>query len=486
MRSVKLTPIKSNELEKLVRSPPPPDFSSFSPTDYRYKVNALIPFLSEEAFVAYKSWAEIALARASAKRKIVPTSVPKEIAKSAESLKAQEVYDEEKKTHHDIIAQLNVLKRRIASEEAKSGLHKPATSMDIVETANSLRYRDAFNAVIIPDIGKLMRAWITIIRKESEVLEIGRTHLQHAEPITFGFATAWFLDRLGNRILEIESAANSLVGKFSGAVGAYNGHLLFVKDPEKFEREVLAESNIKPADISTQIIQPEFVTNLVNYCLLAYGVMANWANDMRHLMRPELAEVWLPSDSSDISISSTMSQKQNPIGFENIVSLWRELKPKIETMYDDLISENNRDLLNSASQRYTPEIFGLFDFSVRRATRISNDIHTSPENMTRNFEMSKHLLMAEPLQILLSSLGRHTAHEEVARLSRVAASTGRSVVDLAFEDKDLKSYMERLTEGQLDLLTHPEKYLGLSKTKPLDIADKWEGVLKKKGLWDIK
>lgn len=451
-------------------------FDQFSPTDYRYAVQELKPYLTEEAFVKYKSKVESALVQVLAKGGVIPQRIADEVTRASEEVMAMKVYAEEEKTRHDIIAQVNMIKNRV-SEEAKSVVHRAATSYDIVDTANAARYREAFKKVIIPDMIKLEKTWINMAKREKDTLQIGRTHLQHAEPITFGFGVAWYIDRFGGGILDVEGAVNSLCGKFSGAVGAYNASSLFVPDPIGFEKEVLGKMDLLPNGISTQIVQPEPVLHLVHYSISSFGILANWADDIRNLMRPEIAEVGLPR-GQDISRSSTMPHKANPVGPENVKSLWKETMPKIITQYMDQISEHQRDLTNSASERYIPEIFALFDYAIRRTNRFSGNLSTHPHNMRRNLEMSRNTITAEPLQLLLASLGYHSAHETIGELADKTVETGKSVVELASEDPRLNPYMEKLSSEQIRILTHPEEYTGWASYKAEEIANYWEQLLK--------
>lgn len=456
-------------------------YNSISPTDYRYQVDYLLPFLSEEAFVKYKSKVEAALALTLAKRRIISQENADKIVRAASKVTAAEVYEEEKETRHDIIAQVNMIKKRLKGK-AKSAVHMTATSFDIVETANAMRYRDAFSQYIISDMVSLEKTWIEIARREKDTLQIGRTHLQHGEPITYGFAMAWYVDRFGEGILNVKEAVEGLRGKFSGAVGAYNASSLFVKDSEKFEKEVLARVGLKPARISTQIAQPEPLANLAHYVITSFGVLANFADDVRKLMMPEIAEVGLPR-GQDVSRSSTMPHKANPIGPENVKSLWKLAKSKIESIYEDLISDFQRDLTNSASQRYVPELFDVFDFAVTRTNRFSKSLKVHPYNMRRNLEMSKGIIPAEPLQLLIASMGYHKAHKVIGELADKAVETGESVVELAQEDSRLSRYVKKIPEDQMKILTDISLYRGQASAKAQKIADIWERKLKELNLW---
>lgn len=453
-------------------------FSSSNPTTYRYNSPELERFLSEEAAIWYQGSVEVGIARAFSGRGQLSKKALREIEKAASEVSAHDVYDEEDRIRHNIVALVNMMRKEMKLEEAKAAVHRAATSFDIIDTANALRYKDAFNDVIIPDAKKLLKAWISIVEREHETLQIGRTHLQHAEPVTFGFSMAWFVDRFGSNLLELKRAVNSLKGKFSGATGSYDALSMFVSDPMAFEIEVLQELGLFPGGISTQIVQPEPVINLVHQSILGFGIISNWANDMRNLMRPEIREVGLPR-GRDVSRSSTMPNKQNPVGWENIVSLWKRLMPSIVTMYLDQNSENQRDLTNSASQRYTAELFDIYDYAIRRATGIAEKLIVNRDGMRRNFELSKGYVIAEPLQLLLASLGRHTAHEEVGRLSDKANAESRSLLEVVREDAELRPYVEKLTPGQIEMLSNPERYTGRSSEKALEVAARWRDELER-------
>jgi adenylosuccinate lyase len=419
-----------------------PKFSLFSPTDYRYYVSNLDKFLSEEAFVKYKAKIEAALARQLARSGICGERIAKEVEQACNTVTAEEVYDEERRTKHDIRALVNVIRSKV-SVSARPFVHLTATSYDVVDTANVLRYRDAVTQIVIPDMVRLEKVFIRLAKMESGSLQIGRTHGQHAEPITFGFAIALYVSRWGNSILQVKRAVKSLVGKFSGAVGSYGSSSLVTKKPEEFETSLLGDLGIKPAEISSQIIPAEPITNLIHSLILSFGVLANFARDMRSLQRTEIGEVAEHFEEHQVG-SSTMPHKRNPINFENVESLWKRFMPHMVTMYIDQISEHQRDLTNSASQRYTPELIVGFDSAVRRMISTLYDEKTNKlklvidkKMMARNLVNSSGEILSEPLYLILAMKGHPDAHETVRRLGMEAESTGMSLTDVMKSKKEL-------------------------------------------------
>src|SRR5206468_6349815 len=124
-------------------------------------------------------------------------------------------------------------------EEAKRSVHLGATSSDIVDTANALRYRECVERVVVPALGVLVARCISIAEAEADTPQIGRTHGRHAEPITFGFAMAEYVSLLDDRIEFLRCVAARLRGKLSGAAGAYNAIGLLTSDPRALERKFL-------------------------------------------------------------------------------------------------------------------------------------------------------------------------------------------------------------------------------------------------------
>jgi len=456
-------------------------FSVCSPTDSRYSVKELNRYLSAEAFVKYKAMVEKALVETLAKRGICPEKVAKEVAAASDSITAQEVAEEESKVIHDIRALVNVIQRKV-SDQAKPYVHLTATSYDIVDTANALRYRQAVESVIVPDMAKLAKIWIELARRERDTIQIGRTHGLFAEPITFGFALAQYVNRWGNRIMKLKESSQTLVGKFSGAVGAYNSSSLFIPDPEEFEKELLSSLGLKPALVSTQIVPPELTTDLIHSIISAWSVLANFSRDMRHLQRSEIGEVGEAFEEERVG-SSTMPHKRNPESFENIESLWKEFVPRMTTKYLDQVSEHQRDLTNSASQRYDTEILMAFDFCVRRLSKVSQKLVVDRANLRRNLDLALPSIVAEPLYLLLASKGHPDAHEYIRRLSLESSRTGRPIVDLALSDQSLQPYLKKLSGKQLELIREPSKYVGIASLKVDKVLGYWEKRLKEENLW---
>lgn len=456
-------------------------FDAISPLDSRFYGGdpqlyaALHPYLSEEGRVRAQAKAEAALARALAEEGIAPASVADAIAAAAERIGAAEVYAEEARIGHDVRALVNRIREQLPAD-ARPFVHLGATSMDVVDTANAWRYREAVERVVVPRLGLLASRLIALAEGEADTTQAGRTHGQHAVPITFGFAIAEYVSRIGGRILFLQASARALPGKLSGAVGAYNAPALLAKDPRALERRYLGHLGLVPASHSTQIVEPEAWSDLAHACVTALGVMANLADDMRHLQRTEIAEIAEGFRAQQVG-SSTMPQKRNPVSFENVKSMWKAFMPRIITTYLDQISEHQRDLTNSASQRFSGELIAATAYAATRLGTSIDGMRIDRDRMKANVGLSKGGIIAEALYVLLAKHGHPDAHEAVRRLTLEAERSGKSTLEHAAVDPELKPILARLTPSERKVLDQPEEYRGLAPDVARDVAKTWRAKL---------
>ena len=451
-------------------------FDSLSPVDYRYWDEDVAKYLSENGFTRYKLRAELALVKALHRLQGCPLDVVREVETACEQVTTEEVYAEEKRIGHDIRALVNCIRAKV-SDRAKSWVHMTATSCDIVDSANAARYKEVVEEVLIPSLVKLEEALIEITLRETGTVQVGRTHGQHAVPITFGFAMAGYVSRLGGSIVTLDELASALTGKFSGAVGAYNASSLFFNDPESFEGSLLAELKIEAAEHSTQIVPPEALTRLLCEVTITAGILANLSDDMRHLQRTEIGEVGEEFGADQVG-SSTMPQKRNPTNFENAKSLWKIVMPRIITVFLDQISEHQRDLTNSASARTYGEVIAYVVSTAKRLTRTMKKLSVDHASLARNLAMQKDLVLAEPLYILLAALGHSEAHEKVRTLTLQAQREKRSLGEIALADTEIMPYIEKMTPHQRQILSDPSLYTGIAAQKARVIAHVWKEQLR--------
>jgi adenylosuccinate lyase len=466
-------------------------FLNLSPLDHRYYLSnrevheALSTYLSEEAAIRYCLKVEIALLKA-----LIPyarnlAADGKKLASDLDDLTGtidpEEVYKEEAKTQHNIRALVNVLKTKVPPR-IRHLVHVGATSVDILDTAFSLRIKDAVRKVVLPLLLDLETELVKRSEQEAETIQVGRTHGQHAVPITFGYAVAEYVSRLGKSIERIEVKSRNLRGKLAGAVGAYNATSMVTADPEKLEAAVLSSLGIEPSEHSTQLVEPEYVLELMLEINTAFGIIANLADDLRHLQRSELGEIREHFSKQQVG-SSTMPQKRNPWNSEHVKSLWKAFMPRVITMFMDQISEHQRDLSNSASQRFVIDFIAGFSFAVKRMIKISSGLYVDKERMKQNLNTAGDAVLAEAAYILLALGGEADAHEVIRRVTLECEKTKKSLASVLKRDSktwniisvQLRKVMKVDPEN---FFSHPELYQGVAANKAKNIAKKYTQIIK--------
>ncbi len=452
---------------------PSANYSALDPLDARYYDPEVAKYLSESSRLAYQAYVEAALAQALAEFGICSQEVADQIEAATAKVTAEIVAEEEKTTKHDIKALVNVIKRDLP-DEAKPYVHFGATSYDIVATALSLQLRDAVNHTVLPRLIELERTLLDLTKRYAETVQVGRTHGQHAVPVTFGFAMAEYVSRLGSSINSIKVLSGKLKGKFSGAVGAYNALSLFVDDPLDFEQKLLARLELEPAPYSTQIIPAENYIRLIDELVVTAGVMANLAHDMRHLQRSEITEVREAFEEGQTG-SSTMAHKRNPWNFENVISLSKQVTAQVVNANLNLASEHQRDLTDSASARFYPIVFASLASMAKRLQNAMAKLEVDEDNMRRNLHMSAGAIAAEPLYLLLEKYGHTTAHEAAKSLALQALDSNRPLYDVASQDSGIADYFAKFTDKEKQILQSPEThYIGLAAKKALSTHDYWQ------------
>lgn len=436
---------------------------------------------------------ELATLRALGQFGIIPHAdlelLTDEIAKEVLAITTTEVDRVEREvTKHDLRAWVR-LAQAILPLPLRRWVHVPLTSYDALDTARALQFSRA-HLVLRPKISQVIEILAGLVRHYADTLMIGRTHGQHALPITVGFWLAKILHRLLDNAEELQRAADRLVGKISGAVGARNAQVglqivgtdRFRRDGGSFQREVLQQLNLPPARISTQIVPPEPLARYLFACCELSATFGQLGRDCRHLMRTEIAEVAEVFEPGQVG-SSTMPHKRNPITFEQLEGMWLRTKAEFGKVLDTLISEHQRDLVGSSVARDYPIIVINLCAQLDALLRPNQQgrpflarLTVDPAACQRNFERSAHLILAEPMYLALQMAGYPgDAHELINRAAvPMAQADGRpliaAVTCLAETDGELAQAVSRIPPPVAQLLAMPERYRGDASEQALQIA----------------
>ncbi|MFH1418892.1 MAG: lyase family protein [Planctomycetota bacterium] len=453
--------------------------NTISPLDSRYRSLApeyyetISDYLSEAANMMYYGRVEAALATALSDFGVAPQDFGERVSAIVEALPFSEVYEEERRIQHNIRALVNCI-QRLLPEKHRPYVHLFATSSDIIDTARAVQYRAFANSVLLPKFLDCTDLLYDLAKRHSNLPQVGRTHGRHAEPTTLGYWAAWHASRLEGRLHALHASFGNLVGKLSGAVGTRAAISLAIEDPGAFEVAVLCKLGLNPGrnELSTQIVQPEPLVDCLHAVTSSFGVLASIADDFRHLMRSEISEIE-EADVPDRVGSSTMPHKINPKDFENVKSFWKTYMPRMTTCYMDQISEHQRDLTNSASQRFTNELLAGFAFATDRLSVAIRGTVINEGALRSNLQEGVSDVASEPLYIALALKGVPRAHETVRQLAKMARETGTSIFTLARQDRSLAPMIRDLPERIADTLDRPGGYLGDAPQKARAAADGW-------------
>ena len=376
-------------------------------------------------------------------------------------------------TQHDIRAVVHQI-QEIVPEPLRRWVHVPMTSYDVIDTGRAYQYTRAHNMVVQPKLLPVLKLLCDHAETHRNTVQIGRTHGQHALPITFGFWIATIMNRLLYNMQAADGYANNLVGKIAGAVGAYNaqkGLGILECGGVRFENAVLARLGLKPADISTQIVPPEPLAYYLHSILMLSGAFGQFGRDGRNLMRTEIAELSEPFETGQVG-SSTMAHKRNPINFENIEGTYFKNVGEFVKVMMTVISEHQRDLVGSTISRDFPTIVvnavSQMDTLMRpnkAGVPFLARVKVNVDACRRNLEYSGDTILAEPLYLALQMHGyRGDAHklinERAMKLIRPGVSLVSAVEELTLEDAELAAAWQQIPGEMHAMFYSPATYIG--------------------------
>ncbi|MCK4822640.1 hypothetical protein KA005_43155, partial [bacterium] len=392
---------------------------------------------------------------------------------------------EKEVTKHDVRAWVRRA-QEIIKGKLSQWVHIPLTSYDALDTARTMQFSNAYRIALKPSIAQVVNLFAEIVEKFADQIQIGRTHGQHALPVTVGFWLATILSRIVDNWEQMDRFHKALRGKISGAVGAHNAQIaLGFNDARKdisFEELVLKKLNLKPARISTQILPPEPLGYFLFSCCMMSAALAQFGRDGRHLMRSEIGEISESFEQGQVG-SSTMPQKRNPINFENLGGTWLKTKNEFGKVLDTLISEHQRDLVNSSVIRDFPIIVINLQHQLNTLLRKNKKgipfisrISVNEDACMRNFQQSATVILAEPLYIALQMAGYEGDAHELINKKLVAKAKDENLLlveVLSLEAKknfSLEQARKRIPKEVWNLLHHPEAYTGDAREKALEVA----------------
>ena len=423
----------------------------------RYGTPEMLKVFEEEARVQRLLDVEAALALAHAEVGDIPRKDAEKIAAMASTkyVKVARVKAIEKEIKHDLASLVRALAEVCGSSGAY--VHLGATSYDIVDTANALQLKAASEI-----IGKKLAALKDVLQKQAarykETVMIGRTHGQHALPITLGFKFAVWGYEVARHIERLNECHHRIVaGKVSGAVGTQAS---LGEHATRIQELVMKRLGISAAEISTQIVQRDRYAEFVCLLGMVASSLENFATEIRELQRPEIGELCESFEKEHQVGSSTMPHKRNPETCERVCGLARIVRSLCIPALENVVTWHERDLTQSSAERFIlPESCILVDYLLFLMGNIVANLRVDEQRMLRNLGLTQGRAMSEAVMMALVAKGvnRQEAHELLRKLTIKSEIEKRHFREILLEDALVSG---KLSEKEIDEALDPKSYLG--------------------------
>jgi len=309
----------------------------------------------------------------------------------------EEIETLDKEIGHDMNAFIGVVQKYINSRYAGE-FHKELTSYDVEEPALAIQTRESID-LIKEDIKTLKVALLARAKEHKWTIMAGRTHGVQAEAITFGLKLLVWYEALNRRLKMLDEAREVInVGKTSGAVGTYTL-------PPVIEEMVCKKLGMKPAKISTQILQRDRHAQVITALAITAGTVEQIATELRRLCQTEIGEVQEPFTQKQKG-SSAMAHKKNPVLLERICGLARVIRNNAGAALEDIATWAERDITQSSVERVIfPDSFQALDYIIDRLTWVIEKMEVFPERMLENLEKTQGTIFSQQVRVWLLEKG---------------------------------------------------------------------------------
>jgi len=399
----------------------------------------------------YRKWLDVELAVCEAwaeAGEIPPQSLQKIKEKAGFSVK--KIEEIEKVVKHDVIAFLTSVAEKVG--EDSRFIHLGLTSYDVVDTSLSLLIREALEKVQ-KDLHPLKETLKEQALQYKKTVMVGRTHGVHAEPITFGVKLLVWYEEVKRHLHRIQNALEVIgYGRISGSVGTYI-HL----DP-KIEVYALKKLGLKPAKVSTQVLQRDRHAEVLFVLALLTASLDKFAVELRHHQKTEVLELE-ESFTKGQKGSSSMPHKKNPVRAERISGLARVIRTNLLAAMENICLWHERDISHSSTERIIfPDSFILTDFILAETTDIIKNWKVNTDRMEENVNLTRGLIFSQSvlLALMKKDVTREQAYQLVQKNSLKAWNESRDFKELIQSDQEIGKI---LSEKEIDACFSLEPYL---------------------------
>jgi len=389
---------------------------------------------SEESKLEKWLQVEIAALEALAHYRYIPKDIPTQIRKKA-NFNIKRIHEIEKTVQHDVIAFLTNLSESVGS--AGRYVHFGLTSSDILDTGLALQLKEACQ-ILLRDLAELIAVLKKTAVEHQRTLMVGRSHGVHAEPMTFGLKMALFYAEFKRNQIRLERAADVVsYGKISGAVGT------FANVPPRVEAYVCENLGLKPAPVSTQVLQRDRHAELMTTIAVIGGSLEKLATEFRNLQRTEILEVE-ESFGKGQKGSSAMPHKRNPITSERVAGLSRVLRGNALAALENMALWHERDITHSSVERIIiPDSMILLDYMLTTMAQVVKSLQVRKDQMRANLEKSRGMVFSQGLllQLIEKGCSREQAYSYVQDAAKKVWDDGATLKEAVLKDKRVLKYL---------------------------------------------
>ena len=390
----------------------------------------------------FKIWLkiEILACEALAKKREIPKSALKDI-QTKSRFNVERIDEIEREVKHDVIAFLTCVAEHVG--ESARYMHMGMTSSDVLDTALAVQLKQSANLIL-----KELSVFKDVLERQAKKYKltptIGRSHGIHAEPLTFGLKIANWYEEIKRNMDRLKRARQGIAyGQISGAVGTFA-----CIDPD-VEEYVCSKLGLKPAPVSSQIIQRDRHAEFFATLAILAGTIEKIATEIRHLQRTEVLEAE-EFFSSGQKGSSAMPHKRNPVVSEQMCGLARVVRANAFAAMENMPLWHERDISHSSVERVIgPDSTILIHYMLKKMTSMMDRLIVYPENMMRNLENTGGLIFSQSVLLALVRKGitREEAYKLVQKNAMQSWTQEKDFLTLLKKDKGIRKL---LSAGEID------------------------------------
>jgi adenylosuccinate lyase len=408
----------------------------------------------------YQRWLDVeaALAMAQGELGLIPVKAAENIRDNAriQTLDLDAIRAGLKVTSHSLMPLLDAL-GQVCDKDARQFIHFGATTQDIQDTAQILEIRDVLY-IIERDLISIIEQVILLAQKHENLVTIGRTHTQHALPMTMGLKIAVWLDELWRNLERLEEMKQRvLVSQLFGGVGTMDP---FGDKAFELLNNFSARLNLTPPNTAWHASRDRITEYLTTLGMIS-GTLAKIADEIRCLARNEIGEMEEPFQMGKIG-SSTMPHKRNPEMCEQVVVLAKLITSNASLGFDGMLNEHERDYRSVRLEWVTITDCSLFACGQLALMKdILSDLRIHEDKIRANVDKAAHLISTEALMFFLGkNIGKQIAHTLIYETSMEAVETGKPFLDLLMERPEMAGQCSREEVQQVML---PDNHIGMSQ-----------------------